>query len=103
MVENAFGILANRFRFLLTTINAHPEKVVHMVHAACVLHNYLGNHSTALPDSGPESAREQRFFGLQRTRGRANAFAATVRDDMRDYFNGEGAVSWQRASAYADE
>ncbi|XP_077553124.1 uncharacterized protein LOC144167839 [Haemaphysalis longicornis] len=91
------------YRFLLTAVNARSEKVVHMVHAACVLHNYLGNDMTALPDSGPEVAREQRFFGLQRTRGRANAFGATVRDDMRDYFNGQGAVSWQRASAYVNE
>nr|XP_054931764.1 uncharacterized protein LOC129387071 [Dermacentor andersoni] len=57
VVENAFGILANRFRFLLTTINAGPERVE----------------------------------------------GSMVREDMRDYFNGQGVVPWQRASAYVDE
>ncbi|XP_065281939.1 uncharacterized protein [Dermacentor albipictus] len=103
VVENAFGILANRFRFLLTTINAEPERVVPMVKAACVLHNYLGNDMSTFPDSGPEDSREQKFFGLRATRGRGNAFGARVREDMRDYFSGQGAVPWQRASAYVDE
>ena len=38
-VENAFGILANRFRVLQTTINQPPEKVQMIVLAACCLHN----------------------------------------------------------------
>jgi len=40
-VENAFGILANRFRVFLTTIALAPEKVEQIVLAACALHNYL--------------------------------------------------------------
>ncbi|EEC18116.1 conserved hypothetical protein, partial [Ixodes scapularis] len=38
---NAFGILANRFRFLYTTSDAEHERVTSFVKAACVLHNYL--------------------------------------------------------------
>ncbi|CAN7983720.1 unnamed protein product, partial [Ixodes hexagonus] len=41
VAENPFGILANRFRFLHTTIDAEPERVTTFVKAACVLHNYL--------------------------------------------------------------
>jgi len=41
VVENAFGILSNRFRVFLTTIELAPEKVKFVVMAACVLHNYL--------------------------------------------------------------
>ncbi|XP_039968579.1 putative nuclease HARBI1 isoform X2 [Bactrocera tryoni] len=40
-VENAFGILASRFRLLQTTINLCPEKVTTVVLACCYLHNYL--------------------------------------------------------------
>ena len=41
VIENAFGIMANRFRLLLTTINLQPEKKTHLVIVICCLHNYL--------------------------------------------------------------
>lgn len=41
VVENAFGILANRFRVLLTHIALSPEKVEKIVMACCALHNFL--------------------------------------------------------------
>ncbi|XP_042913196.2 uncharacterized protein [Parasteatoda tepidariorum] len=41
VVENAFGILATRFRVFQTKIQAHPIKVVKIVLAACALHNFL--------------------------------------------------------------
>ena len=40
-VENAFGILANRFRVMLSPINLAPEKVQSVVLACLVLHNLL--------------------------------------------------------------
>ena len=39
-VENAFGILANRFRVFITPIALSPEKVETITLAGCVLHNY---------------------------------------------------------------
>lgn len=44
-VENSFGILASRFRVLLTTINVCPEKATTIVLACCYLHNYLRHES----------------------------------------------------------
>ena len=41
MVENAFGILANRWHFLFNPVYADPGKLTVMVNAACVLHNLL--------------------------------------------------------------
>lgn len=41
IVENAFGILATRFRVLLTTIDMSPKKVDSIILAACSLHNWL--------------------------------------------------------------
>lgn len=42
VVENAFGILANRFRVFLTTVNMHDTaKVKDSVLACCALHNFL--------------------------------------------------------------
>ena len=41
VVENAFGILASRFRLFLTTINLPPDNVEQVLLASCALHNYL--------------------------------------------------------------
>ena len=52
VVENAFGILANRFRVFLTTINLSPYKVTNANLAACCLHNVwlkTASMSTSVP------------------------------------------------------
>ncbi|KAA0721497.1 hypothetical protein E1301_Tti020112 [Triplophysa tibetana] len=41
MVENAFGILANRFRVFRSNICLEPEKVVKITMAALCVHNFL--------------------------------------------------------------
>ena len=41
VVENAFGILACRFRVFLTTIRLQPEKETYLILAGCCLHNFL--------------------------------------------------------------
>ena len=45
VVENSFGILANRFRVFLTTIHLSPEKVKDLIMAACCLHNFMNEHN----------------------------------------------------------
>lgn len=41
VVENAFGILANRFRVFRTTISLDPDKVMNIIFACLCLHNFL--------------------------------------------------------------
>ena len=40
VVENSFGILANRFRVFMTPISLDPAKVENIVIACCCLHNF---------------------------------------------------------------
>lgn len=47
VVENAFGLMAARFRVFHTAINLEPMKVRYIVLAACVLHNFLVRSSSA--------------------------------------------------------
>ena len=43
VVENAFGILTQKFRLFYGRIQLSPENADKVVLAACVLHNYLRN------------------------------------------------------------
>ena len=47
VVENAFGILTNKFPVFITKIALEPEKVTKLVLAACALHNTLITSGTA--------------------------------------------------------
>ena len=40
-MENAFGILAQRFQVFNRRLQLHPNNVDHVVKARCVLYNYL--------------------------------------------------------------
>uniref|UniRef100_A0A1X7TWB2 DDE Tnp4 domain-containing protein n=1 Tax=Amphimedon queenslandica TaxID=400682 RepID=A0A1X7TWB2_AMPQE len=45
IVENAFGILANRFQVFMTPIRLSPDKAETIVLACCSLHNFLRSSS----------------------------------------------------------
>ena len=45
VVENVFGILANRFGFFLPPIAVVPETAIKLVLTSCVLHNFLRTES----------------------------------------------------------
>lgn len=99
-VENAFGILANRFRVFQKPIYLNPEKVDKIVLAACVLHNYLISHRTS---SAIYNKHEQDNFsditGLSKlTKQGSWAYSTTakfIRNEFTEYFMNEGAVPWQ--------
>ena len=47
-VENAFGILASRFRVLLNVINLSPEKAAIITLTTCYLHNFLRRNNSPI-------------------------------------------------------
>lgn len=110
IVENAFGILASRFRIFLKPINLAPEKVELLVLCACTLHNMLrelhplsvihvADHEdptthAVIPGSWRSEITLQK---LPIMRGNNSTKAAKAqRDYICDYVNSEaGSVYWQ--------
>lgn len=119
VAENAFGLLANRFRIFRTTINLSPHKIELVVMACCLLHNFLRRSntdeyspfdlldreiiedSTFIPgDWRTESAGLVSLQYMQAQKPEANAKLNRLR--YMEYFNGPGAVEWQDAMALND-
>nr|XP_055049571.1 uncharacterized protein LOC129435091 [Misgurnus anguillicaudatus] len=97
VVENAFGILAARWRIFHRRINLHPKNVDRVVVAACILHNFLlaPSENVRLLEEAEELGRH---MGPVRNMGgnRASREACAVRESFATFFNSpEGSVSWQ--------
>jgi hypothetical protein len=59
VVDNAFGILANRFQVLLTTMQHHPSTVKLIVVACMVLHNMMRIRYPGLQNQQLDRAENQ--------------------------------------------
>jgi hypothetical protein len=71
-VENAFGILSNRFRILLKRIELPVEKVEKIELSTCVLHNFL------LSECNVYSANSEEAEGTQNGLGREEEWKEVV-------------------------
>nr|CAH7765161.1 unnamed protein product [Callosobruchus chinensis] len=97
-VECSFGILSSRFRIFQKPFEISVDSVVHVVKAACVLHNYLLINSPMLEPVTEEIIPIPQHQ-LQRVRANNNRSAReafAVRQKFTDYFNSSGMVPWQR-------
>ena len=111
VVENAFGILANRFRCFLGTMEQAPENVKDIAEGAVVLHNLLrmrnvaaGNDVDIDDDNIPGALRDQVDWAdvaqPPAPRNSATTEAKRQRDLLKAFFNSpEGAVAWQERMA----
>ncbi|XP_063912883.1 putative nuclease HARBI1 [Zophobas morio] len=109
VVENAFGILANRFQILQRDINLSVDKVQDITLTCCVLHNYIKKNDgksylQGIDHENTESVnitngswREEVFStSLQAcTVNRSPNDAMKIRSIFTKYFNKEGFVPWQ--------
>lgn len=125
-IENAFGILAARWRFLRRTVIATPERVGLFVRTACILHNFLqkgvandsssknlycplGFADTYAPDgsviAGLWRTDEPTNFQLPLTNVPPNRYgssAGAIRETLASYFVSEtGSVTWQDKIVFA--
>lgn len=97
VVENLFGIMANRFRIFHTAINLEPRRIDIVVLTCCFLHNFLRRNCSAyIPDDDIDTTPQTELTSLEKTAHRnASTQAKEVREMFVDYFNGEGEVYWQ--------
>ena len=107
VVENAFGLLANRFRCLLTTMAQRPDNVTLIVKACCIIHNILREEVRAtgaaddldITEGIPAAWRNAEMHDLEEEAPRRGNFATknakAVRDYLIEYVNGPGSVPWQ--------
>nr|XP_039254584.1 protein ALP1-like [Styela clava] len=95
-VENAFGILSQRFRVFLRPIAVLPHRVDIIVKAACCLHNYLQVGKDGIGGEANNIADAQRLEGMTRTGCNASTAALNIRENFADYFvSPVGSLSWQ--------
>ena len=110
VVENAFGVLAHRFRCLLTTMHQTPDHVEIIVMACCVLHNYIRKRNPrsfyALLDT-EDIITHKVIPGKWRTTGALDSIekmlttnlmkrAKNQREYLREYYSGNcGRLEWQ--------
>jgi hypothetical protein len=107
VVENAFGILANRFRVFLAPIPLAPKKVQTIVLTACLLHNFLRGKviqnslteaSVAETDTITVQSSGQSWLSLATCQQRRYTDQANeIRNEFCEYFSSEGSVAWQEA------
>lgn len=100
IVENAFGILAHRFRILLTPIHSSVDVIEDIITVACTLHNLIidekgiSSDANDLPSDDFEPMTE--YNEIEADSGQELKYK--IRDTFRDYFNSIGSVSWQNES-----
>lgn len=110
-VENAFGILANRFRVLHTSMCLRPDRAESVVLASCCLHNILRGRNPT-PNEGdeedpmtheviPGTWRRDPPVGIPIERVTCNTAARLAkeqRDYLKQYFTSPaGSVPWQES------
>lgn len=91
VVENAFGILAMKWRVFLRAIEADVETADYIVKAACCLHNYVisknNNREWAATETQEECGPTRAFVETTSTNRRSPNAAIQIREHFADYFH----------------
>lgn len=109
VVENAFGILSQRFRCFLTTMQQHPDTINLITMCSCVLHNLiLIRYPHAIPEVDREDPdthdlipggwrTDRHLHGLLSLTGHHTQKDAKDQRDYLSYYymSPAGAVPWQ--------
>ena len=103
VVENAFGILDNRWRLYNHCIYLNPDNVITAVKATVVLHNLLTLPNDKVHTDVVDNRTEihgDAFQDLAKQGNQPATAANDVRHYLTDYFNSDhGSVEWQNDCA----
>lgn len=100
--ENCFGIMASYFRFFFTPIHTLPGKIDKIILASCILHNMMRDEKIPSPteptfgNTDGIAMPTDNLIRLTNTMGRPTSEGTAIREKLKDYFNGIGAVPWQQ-------
>jgi len=101
VVENAFGILAARWRCFRGPLEIQPEFVDKVVLASCCLHNMLCADNAFEPDTESLQLPESALLNVDSLRRNSTREAFQVRDYFKEYFNSNvGSLVWQIESVH---
>ncbi|CAC5355615.1 unnamed protein product [Mytilus coruscus] len=92
IVENAFGILCNRFRVLRAPILSSPDKVEKIVLCCCALHNFLRPENQTVNDAENGQDIGTGLRKVPRGGSRNSCQARQIRDEFKEYFFTTGQV-----------
>ncbi|XP_026831161.1 protein ANTAGONIST OF LIKE HETEROCHROMATIN PROTEIN 1-like [Ooceraea biroi] len=99
IIENAFGILSQKFRIYNRRIQAKPEHVDYIILTTCILHNFIrkfDNDANEYMYEGVSVNANGTLENLPMQGGNATKDAFRIRNLLKDYFNSEvGSVPWQ--------
>lgn len=93
--------MASYFRIFHTPITTMPEKVDKIVMASCILHNMMRDEKIPSPSEltfgdAVINLPTANFIPIANAIGRPSNNGSRIREKFKEYFNGSGAVSWQR-------
>jgi hypothetical protein len=111
VVENAFGLVSNKFRILLQRMALEPDKAAKVVLACCALHNMLRKESSSgysppgyldrvqadgkLVLGDWRSSEVKELDSIREAHNNYTVDAKATRLRFLEYFNGVGKVGWQ--------
>ena len=90
VVENAFGILANRWRVFHTKIGTSPGIAIKIVKACCVIHNMIGIEPGLLHNTD----RGQQQSASHENSSNCSNNSISVREQFVQYFT-QHPLAWQ--------
>jgi hypothetical protein len=96
VLENAFGILSQKFQIYQRTLRSLPENADNILFATCILHNYLRDQGVGLSDMESSANVRSNLTKLPNQGGSGHQSAFEVGGRFKQFFNSlSGSLPWQ--------
>ncbi|KAL0868285.1 hypothetical protein ABMA27_007815 [Loxostege sticticalis] len=95
VVENAFGILSQKFRIYNRRIQLDPDNADNVIMATCILHNYIKSGGSQHSHNEEDIIASYSLSNLPRQGGNHQVAAFNVRENFARFFDSpEGALNY---------